>query len=113
MLDKIPSGQYHHGGRLEIGPDGKLYATAGDAATDPEIAQNVNSLGGKILRMNLDGSVPADNPFSGSYVYSYGHRNPQGLAWAEDGTLYESEHGPSANDEINRILPGKITAGPS
>ncbi|NUH85934.1 sorbosone dehydrogenase family protein [Bacillus firmus] len=107
LLDKIPSGQYHHGGRLEIGPDGKLYATAGDAATDPEIAQNVNSLGGKILRMNLDGSVPADNPFSGSYVYSYGHRNPQGLAWAEDGTLYESEHGPSANDEINRILPGK------
>ncbi|KAF0819134.1 hypothetical protein KIS4809_1977 [Bacillus sp. ZZV12-4809] len=107
LLDNIPSGQFHHGGRLEIGFDGKLYATAGDAAANPEIAQDVNSPGGKILRMNLDGSVPEDNPFRGSYVYSYGHRNPQGLAWTEDGTLYESEHGPSANDEINRILPGK------
>lgn len=107
LLDKIPSGQYHHGGRLEIGPDGKLYATTGDAATEPEIAQEVKSLGGKILRLNLDGSIPDDNPFPASYVYSYGHRNPQGLAWAADGTLYSSEHGPSANDEINQIMAGK------
>ncbi|PLR79033.1 quinoprotein glucose dehydrogenase [Bacillus sp. V3-13] len=105
LLDKIPSGQYHHGGRLKIGPDGKLYATTGDA-TQPEIAQDLESLGGKILRINLDGSVPNDNPFSGSYVYSYGHRNPQGLAWSEAGTLYASEHGPSAHDEINRIEAG-------
>lgn len=106
LLDKIPSGHVHHGGRLKIGPDGKLYATTGDASSDPEIAQDLNSLGGKIVRMNIDGSIPSDNPFPNSYVYSYGHRNPQGLAWAEDGTLYESEHGPSANDEINIIKHG-------
>lgn len=106
LLDKIPSGQVHHGGRLKIGPDGKLYATTGDAAADPEIAQEVKSLGGKILRLNLDGSIPEDNPFPDSYVYSYGHRNPQGLAWSDDGMLYESEHGPSAHDEINLIKAG-------
>ena len=106
LLDQIPSGNFHHGGRLAIGPDGKLYATAGDAS-EPELAQNLESLGGKILRLNLDGSVPEDNPFDGSYVYSYGHRNPQGLAWAEDGTMYASEHGPNAHDEINLIEAGR------
>ncbi|WP_438823936.1 PQQ-dependent sugar dehydrogenase [Bacillus sp. JJ1566] len=106
LLDKIPSGSYHHGGRIKIGPDGKLYATAGDAS-EPEIAQDPDSLGGKILRMNLDGSIPNDNPFSDSYVYSYGHRNPQGITWLPDGTLYASEHGNSANDEINRIEAGQ------
>lgn len=105
LLDHIPSGRFHHGGRLKIGPDGKLYAATGDA-TEPSVAQDPESLGGKILRMNLDGSVPDDNPFPDSYVYSYGHRNPQGLAWAADGTLYASEHGSSANDEINRIEAG-------
>ncbi len=107
LLDQIPSGRFHHGGRLKIGGDGKLYVTTGDAATNPEIAQDLSSLGGKILRMNPDGSVPADNPFGDSYVYSYGHRNPQGIAWSEDGTMYASEHGPSAHDEINRIEAGK------
>ncbi|WP_144479275.1 sorbosone dehydrogenase family protein [Cytobacillus oceanisediminis] len=107
LLDNIPSGRFHHGGRLKIGPDGKLYATAGDAATNPEIAQDLTSLGGKILRMNLDGSFPEDNPYKNSYVYSYGHRNPQGIAWSEDGTMFASEHGPSAHDEINRIEAGK------
>lgn len=106
LLDQIPSGSYHHGGRLKIGPDGKLYATVGDAS-EPSLAQNPNSLGGKILRMNLDGSIPDDNPFSDSYVFSYGHRNPQGMTWSPDGMLYASEHGSSANDEINRIESGQ------
>lgn len=105
LLDRIPSGPVHHGGRIKIGPDQKLYFSAGDAAV-PENAQNLNNLNGKILRMNLDGSVPNDNPFPGSYIFSYGHRNPQGLTWDEAGTLYESEHGQSAHDELNKIVAG-------
>lgn len=106
LLDKIPSGTYHHGGRLKMGPDRKLYATAGDAS-QPSIAQDLKSLGGKILRMNLDGSVPSDNPLSESYVYSYGHRNLQEITWSSDGALYASEHGNSAHDEINKIEAGQ------
>ena len=106
LLDQIPSGTYHHGGRLKIGPDEKLYATAGDAS-EREIAQDLDSLGGKILRMNLDGSIPDDNPFPDSYVYSYGHRNPQGTTWSSDGTMYASEHGENANDEVNLIEAGQ------
>lgn len=104
LLDKIPSAAYHHGGRMKIGRDGKLYITTGDATT-PELSQDKTSLNGKILRMNLDGSIPGDNPFGNSYVYSYGHRNPQGLVWMGD-TLYASEHGQSAHDEVNLIKPG-------
>lgn len=106
LLDKIPSGPYHHGGRIKIGPDNKLYATTGDALESP-LAQDLNSLGGKILRLNLDGSIPDDNPIDNSYVYSYGHRNAQGLTWLTDNTLYASEHGDQANDEINLIEPGE------
>lgn len=105
LLDQIPSGSVHHGGRLQIGPDEMLYATTGDAAI-PEIAQDLSSLGGKILRLHLDGSIPEDNPFPDSYVYSYGHRNSQGIAWGSDDTLYASEHGDSANDEVNLIEAG-------
>ncbi|MFS0766620.1 PQQ-dependent sugar dehydrogenase [Peribacillus phoenicis] len=106
LIDGIPSGDFHHGGRIKIGQDDKLYATTGDARR-AEIAQDTDSLGGKILRMNLDGTIPNDNPFANSYVYSYGHRNPQGLAWDDAGQLYESEHGDSAHDELNKIDPGK------
>jgi glucose/arabinose dehydrogenase len=105
LLDLIPSGQYHQGGRLEIGPDQKLYITTGDA-TRQDHAQDLSFLGGKILRMDLDGGIPSDNPIKDSPVYSYGHRNPQGLAWNQDGELYETEHGPNGFDEINLIKAG-------
>jgi glucose/arabinose dehydrogenase len=104
LLDHIPSGNFHHGGRIKIGPDKKLYITTGDA-TDAMIAQDKTSLNGKILRMNLDGTIPNDNPYSNSLIYSYGHRNPQGLAWDETGQLYSSEHGSIGHDEINLIKP--------
>ncbi|PXV93623.1 glucose/arabinose dehydrogenase [Lachnotalea glycerini] len=105
LLDKIPGGRTHNGGRIKIGPDGKLYITTGDAEV-PELAQDLTSMAGKILRINVDGSIPLDNPFSNSPVYSYGFRNPQGLAWDTNGILYASEHGTNANDEINVIVPG-------
>ncbi|MGG3739586.1 PQQ-dependent sugar dehydrogenase [Aeribacillus pallidus] len=112
LVAGIPGGRTHNGGRIAIGPDKKLYVTTGEAGV-PALAQDVKSLAGKILRMNLDGTIPIDNPFPDSYIYSYGHRNPQGLTWDQGGQLYSSEHGPSgengwrAHDEINKILPGK------
>ena len=99
LLDEIPGASIHNGGRIEIGPDDFLYVTVGDAAV-PENAQKLSSLSGKILRMKLDGS-PADGNLR-EYVYSYGHRNPQGLVFV-DQTLYATEHGQSGHDEINRI----------
>jgi len=112
LLDNIPHARFHDGGRIKFGPDGKLYVTTGDA-TVPSTAQDVNSLAGKILRINKDGSVPEDNPF-GNYVYSYGHRNPQGLTWHPvTKELYASEHGPTRNDEINLILKGNNYGWPS
>ncbi len=112
LLDNIPAAPLHDGGRIAFGPDGNLYVTTGDA-TDPEQARNPESLAGKILRVRSDGGIPDNNPFPGSPVYSLGHRNPQGLAWAADGALYATEHGPSArppdccHDEVNRIEAGK------
>jgi len=105
ILDDLPGASIHDGCRLKFGPDGKLYATAGDAAQS-ELAQRRDSPAGKILRLNPDGTVPDDNPFPGSPVYSLGHRNPQGLAWSGDGRLFAAEHGSSAHDEINEIRPG-------
>ena len=110
LLDDLPGAAIHDGCRLKFGPDGKLYVTTGDAAT-PRLAQRLDSLAGKILRLNGDGSVPADNPFPGSPIYSLGHRNPQGIAWDRAGRLIAAEHGPSGlpfgHDEINRVLPGR------
>lgn len=112
VIDTIPAARFHAGCRLGFGPDDKLYITTGDA-TEKQIAQDLNSLGGKILRINTDGSVPTDNPFEGSYIYSYGHRNAQGIDWhPESNVLLSTEHGPSifdgpaGGDEINRIIAG-------
>lgn len=105
LLDGIPGHELYNGGRIAIGPDGYLYATTG-WVHDERMPQDRNSLAGKILRLALDGSVPEDNPFDGSFVYSYGHRNPQGLAWDAKGRLFSAEHGEAAHDEINLITPG-------
>jgi glucose/arabinose dehydrogenase len=105
IIDDIPSGSTHNGGRIAFGPDGLLYVAVGDAQ-DRAAAQDVDSPSGKILRMTPDGGVPDDNPFPGSLVYSYGHRNVQGLAWASDGTMFASEFGQNTWDELNIIVAG-------
>ena len=106
VLDGIPSNVNHNGGVLEFGPDGMLYAGTGDALEDDN-GQDLDSLAGKILRIEPDGSIPEDNPFEGSPVWSYGHRNVQGLAWDAEGTMYSVELGPDRDDEVNRIEPGE------
>jgi PQQ-dependent dehydrogenase (s-GDH family) len=128
VLDNLPAGNDHISGRLVFGRDQKLYLTIGDQGynqlalycspihaqelpTSADVqAKSFQKYEGKILRVNLDGSVPADNPTLGgvrSHIYSYGHRNAQGLIQAPDGHIYASEHGPSMDDELNLIQPGK------
>lgn len=106
IMTGIPKASIHNGGRIAFGPDGALYITTGDAS-NPEDAQNPESLAGKILRVNADGSVPTDNPFPGSAVYTLGHRNVQGLAWTSDGRMWASEFGQSTWDELNLIKAGE------
>lgn len=105
ILDGIPAAGYHNGGRIAFGPDGLLYITTGDAQ-EPSESQDLESLAGKILRVTDEGDIPPDNPFEDSPVYSYGHRNPQGIAWSAGGTLYSGEFGENAWDELNVIEPG-------
>ena len=113
ILDSIPGAAFHNGGRIAFGPDGMLYATTGDIFARHS-AQDLKSLAGKILRIYPNGSIPRDNPFPDSPIWSYGHRNPQGLAWHPvTAALFSSEHGPSgeigfgAHDEINVIRKGR------
>lgn len=115
IIENIPGAANHDGGRIAFGPDGYLYITTGDAQNS-DLAQDKNSLAGKILRLADDGSIPADNPF-GNAVYSYGHRNPQGLAWDDRRALWATEHGRSGVlsglDELNLIEKGKNYGWPT
>ncbi|MFY9549945.1 MAG: PQQ-dependent sugar dehydrogenase [Thermoanaerobaculia bacterium] len=113
IIEGIPAARYHAGCRIRFGPDGRLYVTTGDA-TRREIAQDLKSLGGKTLRLNPDGTIPSDNPFPGSPVFSYGHRNAQGIDWEpRSGLQFQTEHGPSGfdgpggGDEVNIVEAGK------
>ena len=112
LLDGIEGNYIHNSGPLEFGPDGMLYWAVGDRYI-PDLAQDKSVLNGKILRLTRDGDIPSDNPFPNSYIYSYGHRNPQGLAFHPDTKeLWSTEHGPSdeqgcCRDEINRVLAGR------
>lgn len=105
IVDNIPASSNHNGGRIKFGPDNFLYITTGDASRS-ELAQDRESLAGKILRVNKDGTAAAENPFN-SRVYALGLRNPQGLAWDDQDKLWATDHGPSARDEINLIESGK------
>lgn len=111
LIDQIPAAINHNGSRLIIDASGHIFMSTGDAVNQPS-AQNINVLSGKILRLNLDGSIPADNPIPNSPIWSWGHRNPQGLFLA-NGFLYSSEHGPSNDDEINIIKKARNYGWPT
>lgn len=110
LLDQIPAASIHNGCRLLI-TENKLFITTGDAS-DTSTPQNINSISGKILRLNLDGSIPSDNPFPNNPVWSYGHRNAQGLVMVGS-KMFSSEHGPNSDDEINIIEKGRNYGWPN
>jgi len=105
VIAGIPRASIHNGGRILFGPDGMLYIATGDAG-DPDIAQDLDNLGGKVLRITAEGTVPADNPFPDSPVFTLGHRNVQGLTFDDDGRLWASEFGTNIADELNLLVPG-------
>lgn len=106
VISGIPAARNHNGGRIAFGPDGALYVTTGDAG-EPYLAQSLDSLAGKILRLTPTGGIPDDNPFAGSPVFTLGHRNPQGIGWTDDGLMFASEFGQNTWDELNRIEAGQ------
>ena len=107
IFDKIPGSSFTNGGFIKFGPDDKLYVGTGTVSDSSHLPQDLDSLSGKILRLNDDGTIPDDNPFPNSPVYSLGHRNPQGMTWDNDGNMFVAEFGPEKNDEINQIISGK------
>ena len=114
VIDNIPAASIHNGSRIRVVNEGggaKIYFTTGDAA-NASTAQDINSRNGKVLRLNRDGSVPADNPIAGNPLWSYGHRNPQGLIFVNN-KIYESEHGPDIEDEVNIIEKGRNYGWPN
>ncbi|MGN9779324.1 PQQ-dependent sugar dehydrogenase [Micromonospora sp. H33] len=111
IVSGIRKNRYHNGGRIKFGPDGYLYVTTGDAQ-QTNLAPDLNSLNGKILRVTKTGAAAPGNPF-GTRVYSYGHRNPQGVAWDSAGRLWSSELGNASADELNLILPGRNYGWPT
>ena len=106
IFDNIPGSVYNNGGIIKFGPDGKLYVGTGSVSESSHGSQDIQSLEGKILRLNDDGTIPDDNPFSNSPVFSLGHMNPKGLGWNNEGSLFVTEMGPSKNDEINLVQSG-------
>jgi glucose/arabinose dehydrogenase len=106
LIDGIDGNSNHNGSRIVFDEENMLYFTTGDAG-NTAYSQDLNSLNGKILRMNPDGTIPTDNPYENSYIWTYGHRNPQGLVISPDGIMYSSEHGPASDDEMNIIEKGK------
>jgi len=106
IFDNIPGSVYNNGGIIKFGPDGKLYVGTGSVSESSHGSQDIQSLEGKILRLNDDGTIPDDNPFSNSPVFSFGHMNPKGLGWNNEGSLFVTEMGPSKNDEINLVQSG-------
>jgi len=110
LIDQIPASSIHNGSRLLIS-GGKLFISTGDAS-NTSTPQNVNSVSGKILRINLDGSIPADNPYPNNPVWSFGHRNPQGLVQVGN-KIFSAEHGPDSDDEVNIIEKGRNYGWPN